>query len=95
MSGFGAQLERTGLGPHAWLQKRSSLQGVCAVKKKTGQVLVRTSGCENASDLNDELSAMSGGLKFVVTLGSYGNVHTGTARGWSEQKYLKLVSELP
>ena len=33
--------------------------------------------------------------KFALTLGSYGNVHTRTVRVWSEQEYLKLVSELP
>jgi pimeloyl-ACP methyl ester carboxylesterase len=34
MSGLGAELERTGLGPHALPQKRSPFHGVCAVKTK-------------------------------------------------------------
>jgi hypothetical protein len=34
MSGCGAELERTGLGPHALPQKRSPFHGVCAVKTK-------------------------------------------------------------
>jgi uncharacterized protein with GYD domain len=33
--------------------------------------------------------------KFALALGSMGNVHTRTARAWSEAEYLKLVSELP
>ena len=33
--------------------------------------------------------------KFCLALGSLGNVHTSTARAWSEAEYLKLVSELP
>ena len=33
--------------------------------------------------------------KFCLALGSLGNVHTRTARGWPEAEYLKLVSELP
>jgi len=34
MSGFGAEPERTGLGPHALPQKGSPFHGVCAVKTK-------------------------------------------------------------
>ena len=49
------------------------------------------------SDLVAFLEAASGDnvAKFALTLGSYGNVHTRTARAWSEQEYFKLVSELP
>ena len=49
------------------------------------------------SDLVALLEAASGDnvAKFALTLGSYGNVHTRTARAWSEQEYFKLVSELP
>jgi len=49
------------------------------------------------SDLVAFLEAASGDnvAKFALTLSSYGNVHTRTARAWSEQEYFKLVSELP
>jgi uncharacterized protein with GYD domain len=33
--------------------------------------------------------------KFVLALGSLGNVRTRTARVWSADEYTKLVSELP
>ena len=33
--------------------------------------------------------------KFVLALGSLGNVRTRTARGWSADEHTKLVSELP
>lgn len=33
--------------------------------------------------------------KFALALASQGNVHTRTARAWSEAEYTKLVSELP
>ena len=33
--------------------------------------------------------------KFALALGSLGNVRTRTARAWSAEEYMKLVSELP
>ncbi len=33
--------------------------------------------------------------KFALALGALGNVHTRTARAWSEAEFLKIVSELP
>ena len=33
--------------------------------------------------------------KFALALGSSGNVRTRTARVWSADEYMKLVSELP
>ena len=33
--------------------------------------------------------------KFALALGSLGNVHTRTARAWTESEFMKLVSELP
>ena len=33
--------------------------------------------------------------KFALALGSLGNVRTRTARVWSADEYMKLVSELP
>jgi len=33
--------------------------------------------------------------KFVMALGSQGNVRTRTARAWPESEFRKLISELP
>jgi uncharacterized protein with GYD domain len=33
--------------------------------------------------------------KYALALGSQGNVRTRTARAWSAEEYLKLISELP
>ena len=33
--------------------------------------------------------------KFALALGSLGNVRTRTARVWSADEYMKLISELP
>jgi uncharacterized protein with GYD domain len=33
--------------------------------------------------------------KFALATGSLGNVHTSTARAWSESEFHKLISELP
>ena len=33
--------------------------------------------------------------KFALALGSIGNVYTRSGRVWSEQEFMKLVSELP
>ena len=33
--------------------------------------------------------------KFALALSSLGNVRTRTARAWSAEEYLKIVSELP
>src|SRR3974377_376765 len=34
-------------------------------------------------------------VKFALALGSVGNVRTRTARAWSTEEYLKIISELP
>ena len=33
--------------------------------------------------------------KFALATGAVGNVHTSTARAWTESEFQKLVSELP
>ena len=46
--------------------KSAPFRGVCAVKaKKTGQVLVRTLGCEKASDFSHRNRVMSGDLNLM------------------------------
>jgi uncharacterized protein with GYD domain len=49
------------------------------------------------SDLVVFVDAPSGDnvAKFALALGSLGNVRTRTARAWSAEEYMKLVSELP
>jgi uncharacterized protein with GYD domain len=34
-------------------------------------------------------------VKFAMALGMQGNVHTRTARAWTAEEFMKLVSELP
>jgi uncharacterized protein with GYD domain len=49
------------------------------------------------SDLVVFVDAPSGDnvAKFALALGSLGNVRTRTARAWSADEYMKLVTELP
>ena len=58
------------------------------------KALYMTSG---DSDLLAIVDAPNGDdvAKFVLALGSRGNVRTRTRRAWSEAEYLKLISELP
>jgi hypothetical protein len=54
MSGFGAEPERTGLGPHALPKNVRRFTAFAPRRQNCGQVLVRTSGYENTSDFNHE-----------------------------------------
>jgi uncharacterized protein with GYD domain len=65
--------------------------------KKVGVEIKQVWLTSGESDLVAFVEAASGDnvTKFVLTLGSYGNVHTRTVRAWSQEEYLKLVSELP
>ena len=65
--------------------------------KKVGVEIKQLWLTNGENDLVAFLESASGDnvAKFALTLGSYGNVHTRTARAWSEQEYMKLVSELP
>ncbi len=68
-------------------------QGIRTIKDALKQVWL-TNG---ETDLVSFVEAANGDnvAKFVLALGSYGNVHTRSNRARSEQEYLKLVSELP
>jgi uncharacterized protein with GYD domain len=65
--------------------------------KKVGVEIKQVWLTSGESDLVAFVEAASGDnvTKFALTLGSYGNVHTRTVRAWSQEEYLKLVSELP
>jgi uncharacterized protein with GYD domain len=65
--------------------------------KKMGVEIKQVWLTSGESDLVAFVEAASGDnvTKFVLALGSRGNVHTRTARAWSQDEYLKLVSELP
>jgi hypothetical protein len=52
MSGFGAELERTGLGPHALPKNVRRFSAIALWREKSGQVLVRTANRKNARDSN-------------------------------------------
>lgn len=65
--------------------------------KKVGVEIKQVWLTNGESDLVSFVEAASGEnvAKFALTLGSYGNVHTRTVRAWSQEEYLKLISELP
>ena len=67
------------------------------VQHPTGVEIKQVWLTNGESDLVSFVEAANGDnvAKFVLALGSYGNVHTRTNRARSEQEYLKLVSELP
>ena len=65
--------------------------------KKVGVEIKQVWLTNGETDLVSFVEAANGDnvAKFVLALGSYGNVHTRTNRARSEQEYLKLISELP
>jgi uncharacterized protein with GYD domain len=73
------------------------VQGARDLAKKVGVEIKQLYLSNGDSDLVVFLDTPSGDnvAKFALALGSLGNVHTRTARAWSEAEYLKIVSELP
>ena len=65
--------------------------------KKVGVEIKHLYLTSGESDLVSFVEAPNGDnvAKFVLALGSLGNVGTRTARVWSADEYMKLVSELP
>jgi uncharacterized protein with GYD domain len=65
--------------------------------KKVGVEIKQLYLTTGDSDLVAFLDTPSGDnvAKFALALSSLGNVHTRTARAWSEAEYLKIISELP
>jgi len=76
-------------------QKR--LNAARDLAKKVGVEIKQVWLTNGETDLVSFVEAANGDnvAKFVLALGSYGNVHTRSNRARSEQEYLKLVSELP
>ena len=65
--------------------------------KKVGVEIKHLYLTSGESDLVSFVEAPNGDnvAKFVLALGSLGNVRTRTARVWSADEYMKFVSELP
>ena len=65
--------------------------------KKVGVEIKHLYLTSGDSDLVAFVDAPNGDnvAKFALALGSLGNVRTRTARAWSAEEYMKLVSELP
>ena len=73
------------------------MQAARDLAKKVGVEIKHVYLTSGDSDLVVFLDAPSGDnvAKFALAQGSYGNVRTRTARIWSAEEYLKIVSELP
>jgi uncharacterized protein with GYD domain len=76
---------------------RKRMNAARDLAKKVGVEIKQIWLTNGETDLVSFVEAASGDnvAKFALTIGSYGNGHTRTVRAWSEQEYLKLVSELP
>ena len=72
-------------------------QGARDLAKKLGVEIKQIYLSSGESDLITIVDAPSGDsiAKMALALGSLGNVRTRTSRLWSEDEYLKIVSELP
>jgi uncharacterized protein with GYD domain len=71
-------------------------QGARDLAKKVGVEIKQIYFTTGSSDLVVFLDTPNGNnAKFALALSSQGNVHTRTARAWSEAEFQKLVSELP
>jgi uncharacterized protein with GYD domain len=73
------------------------VQGARDLAKKVGVEIKHLYLTSGDSDLVVFVDSASGDsvAKFALALSSLGNVRTRTARAWSAEEYLKLVSELP
>jgi uncharacterized protein with GYD domain len=65
--------------------------------KKVGVEIKQVYMTSGDSDLVAFVETSNGDniVKFCLALGSVGNVRTRTARAWSTEEYLKIISELP
>jgi uncharacterized protein with GYD domain len=73
------------------------VQGARDLAKKVGVEIKHVYLTNGDSDLVVFVDTPNGDnvAKFALALGSMGNVRTRTARAWSQEEYLKLISELP
>jgi uncharacterized protein with GYD domain len=97
MPTFMISMKWTDQGVRTIKDAKKRVNGARDLAKKVGVEIKQVWLTNGENDLVAFLESASGDnvAKFALTLGSYGNVHTRTARAWSEQEYLKLVSELP
>jgi uncharacterized protein with GYD domain len=72
-------------------------QAARELAKKVGVEIKQVYLTSGDSDLVVLLDTPNGdnAAKFALALSAQGNVHTRTARAWSEAEFQKIVSELP
>lgn len=97
MPTFMLSMNFTDQGIRAIKDARKRAQAARDLAKKVGVEIKHLYLTSGESDLVSFVEAPNGDnvAKFVLALGSLGNVRTRTARVWSADEYMKLVSELP
>ena len=67
------------------------------IAKKLGVEIKQTYLTNGEFDFVSILEAANGDAiaKFCMQIGALGNVRTRTVRAWSQDEYMKLISELP
>ena len=97
MPTFMLSMNFTDQGIRAIKDARKRTQAARDLAKKVGVEIKHLYLTSGESDLVSFVEAPNGDnvAKFVLALGSLGNVRTRTARVWSADEYMKLVSELP
>jgi uncharacterized protein with GYD domain len=110
IAALGAYIPWRDLMPTFMLSMNFTEQGIRGIKdgpkraqaardlaKKVGVEIKHLYLTSGDSDLVSFVEASNGDnvAKFALALGSLGNVRTRTARVWSAEEYVKLVSELP
>ena len=97
MTTFLMSMNWTDQGIRSIKDAKKRVDGARALAKKVGVEIKHVWLTSGDSDLVSLIEAPNGDhmAKFAMALGSQGNVHTRTARAWTEQEYLKMVSELP
>jgi uncharacterized protein with GYD domain len=110
IAALGAYIPWRDLMPTFMLSMNFTEQGIRGIKdgpkraqaardlaKKVGVEIKHLYLTSGDSDLVSFVEAANGDnvAKFALALGSLGNVRTRTARVWSAEEYVKLVSELP
>ena len=94
---FIISLTRTDQGRRAIKDTSKRAQSARELSKKVGVEMEHIWFTSGDTDIVAVVNAPNGDnvAKFVLALGSLGNVCTKTVRAWSEAEFLKLVSELP
>jgi len=94
---FIISLTRTDQGRRGIKDTQKRATSARDVAKKMGVEMEHVWFTSGETDIVIVVNAPNGDnvAKFVLAVGSLGNVCTKTVRAWSEAEFLKLVSELP